>query len=72
MGDPERDLNVHGKAWLAWAIGPQRPKPILQVLGKPMGEARLALVSTGGFVPPGAEPFKTLNPVTGPDSDRLY
>ncbi len=59
MHYPERDLNAHGKAWLAWAIGPQRPVPALQVLGKPVGQARLALVTTGGFVPPGAEPFKT-------------
>jgi D-proline reductase (dithiol) PrdB len=56
---PERDLNMHGKAWLAWGIGPQRSRPALQVLGKPVGKARLALVTTGGFVTPGAEPFST-------------
>jgi D-proline reductase (dithiol) PrdB len=59
LGYPERDLNIHSRAWLAWAIGPQRSVPAVQVLGKPVGQARLALVTTGGFVPPGAEPFKT-------------
>ncbi|MGD8699123.1 MAG: glycine/sarcosine/betaine reductase selenoprotein B family protein [Gemmatimonadales bacterium] len=59
MDYPERDLNLHGKAWLAWGIGPQRGKPVLQAVGKPLGEARLALVTTGGLVPPGAEPFST-------------
>ncbi|MBI4513327.1 MAG: hypothetical protein HY702_04375 [Gemmatimonadetes bacterium] len=28
-------------------------------MGKPLSEARVALVTTGGFVPPGAVPFRT-------------
>ena len=59
MVDPERDLNLHGKAWLAFAIGPQRDRPSLSELKKPLSSSRLALVTTGGFVPPGGEPFKT-------------
>jgi len=57
--DPERDLNLHGKAWLAFAIGPQRDQPSLSRLEKPLSDSRLALVTTGGFVMPGGEPFKT-------------
>ncbi len=56
---PERDLNLHGKAWLALGIGPQRAVPALAPLKVPLSEARLALVTTGGFVPPGGEPFET-------------
>ncbi len=56
---PERDLNLHGKAWLAFGIGPQRDLPALAPLRVPLSEARLALVTTGGFVPPGGEPFDT-------------
>jgi len=56
--DPERDLNLHGKAWLALGIGPQRERPSLEKLGQPLSESRLALVTTGGFVTPGGEPFK--------------
>ena len=59
MVDPERDLNLHGKAWLAFAIGPQRDRPSLHKLEKQLSGSRLALVTTGGFVTPGGEPFKT-------------
>jgi hypothetical protein len=59
VSDPERDLNLYGKAWLALAIGPQRGQPSLQRLTKPLGQSRLALVTTGGFVPPGGKPFST-------------
>lgn len=55
----ERELNLTGRAWLALGIGPQRDRPSLHRLAKPLSEARLALVTTGGFVPPGAPPFKT-------------
>jgi hypothetical protein len=57
--DPERDLNLHGKAWLAFAIGPQRERPSLHRMEKPLSSSRLALVTTGGFVPQGGKPFKT-------------
>ncbi len=56
--DPQSELNLTGKAWLALGIGPQREPPSLHRLEKPLSRARLALVTTGGFVPPGAEPFK--------------
>ena len=59
MDYPERDLNLHGKAWLAWGIGPQRSRPVLCELQEPVSRAQLALVTTGGFVPPGSEPFDT-------------
>lgn len=59
MNDSAADLNLHGKAWLALGIGPQRPAPVLHALEKPVAESRLALVTTGGFVPPGAKPFNT-------------
>ena len=59
MVDSERDLNLHAKAWLAFAIGPQRDRPSLQKLEKPLSGSRLALVTSGGFVPPGGEPFNT-------------
>jgi D-proline reductase (dithiol) PrdB len=59
LADPGRDLNLHGKAWLAFGIGSQRDRPSLHRLEKPLSQSRLALVSTGGFVPPGGEPFKT-------------
>lgn len=59
MVDPERDLNLYAKAWLSFAIGPQRDRPSLQHLDKPLSQSRLALVTTGGFVPSGGEPFKT-------------
>jgi D-proline reductase (dithiol) PrdB len=59
MPEAERDLNLVGKAWLALGIGPQRDAPSLNRLESPLAEARLALVSTGGFVPPGGEPFNT-------------
>ncbi len=52
------ELNLTAKAWIALGIGPQRETPGLHRLAKPLGEARLGLVTTGGFVPPGAEPFK--------------
>jgi hypothetical protein len=55
----ERELNLHGKAWLALGIGPQRDRPAFHPLSKPLADARLALVSTGGFVPPGGQPFDT-------------
>ncbi len=55
----ERELNLTGKAWLALGIGPQRDRPTLHRLARPLSEARLALVTTGGFVPPGAPPFNT-------------
>ncbi|UCF18271.1 MAG: hypothetical protein JSU87_09920 [Gemmatimonadota bacterium] len=57
--DPARDLNLHGKAWLAFGIGPQRQPPALHRLEVPLSRARLALLTTGGFVPPGGEPFNT-------------
>jgi D-proline reductase (dithiol) PrdB len=57
--DHERNLNLSGKSWLAFGIGPQRGAPGLSPLGKPLAEARLALVTTGGFVPPGGKPFRT-------------
>ena len=59
MVDRERNLNLHGKAWLALGIGPQRARPNLCGQEKPISGSRLALVTTGGFVPPGGEPFKT-------------
>ena len=52
-----RGLNLPAKAWLAMGIGPQRGVPAFAPLAKPLSEARLALVTTGGFVPPGGEPF---------------
>ncbi len=55
----EGELNLTGKAWLALGIGPQRERPSLHRLAKPLSQARLALVTTGGFVPPGAPPFST-------------
>lgn len=55
----EGELNLTGKAWLALGIGPQRERPSLHGLAKPLSEARLALVTTGGFVPPGAPAFNT-------------
>ncbi len=57
--DPESELNLTGRAWLALAIGPQRDPPTLHRLDKPLSRARLALVTTGGFVTRGAEPFET-------------
>jgi len=57
--DPEAELNLHGKAWLALGIGPQREPSVLKRLSKPLSHVRLALVSTGGFVPPGEQPFNT-------------
>ncbi len=54
----ERDLNLAGRAWLALGIGPQREPPRLHRLEVPLAEARLALVTTGGFVPAGGEPFR--------------
>ncbi len=59
VSDAERDLGLVGKTWLALAVGPQRETPALHRLKVPLSEARLALVSTGGFVAPGAEPFNT-------------
>jgi D-proline reductase (dithiol) PrdB len=59
VADPERNLNLHGKAWLAFAVGPQRDRPSLRRLTKPLSESKLALVTTGGFVPLGGEPFNT-------------
>ncbi len=55
--DPE--MNLAGKAWLAMGIGPQRDRPAFRPLARPLAQARLALVTSGGFVPPGAEPFDT-------------
>lgn len=57
VADPERDLNLHGKAWLALGIGPQRDRPTLAPLKRALSDATLALISTGGFVPPGGAPF---------------
>jgi hypothetical protein len=59
VADSERDLNLHGKAWLALGIGPQRDRPALARLANPLSEARLALISTGGFVAPGGGAFNT-------------
>jgi D-proline reductase (dithiol) PrdB len=59
MCDPERDLNLHGKAWLALGIGPQRDAPPFHRSDKPLAQMRLALVTTGGIVPPGGAPFHT-------------
>jgi D-proline reductase (dithiol) PrdB len=59
VADAKRDLNLHGKAWLAFAIGPQRSRPTFHRLAKSLAESRLALVTTGGFVPSGGEPFNT-------------
>ncbi len=55
----EKDLNLTAKAWLALGIGPQRERPVMHRLARPMSQSRLALVTTGGFVPPGAPPFNT-------------
>lgn len=55
----ERELNLVGKAWLAMGIGPQREPPTLRPLPKPLAQARLALVTSGGFVPPDGKPFDT-------------
>lgn len=55
----ERALNLSGKAWLAMGIGPQRDAPPFHRPVKPLSESRLALITTGGFVLPGAEPFST-------------
>lgn len=57
--DPEDALNLTGKAWLALAIGPQRDPPTLHRLDKPLSQARLAVVTTAGFVRRGDRPFKT-------------
>ncbi len=57
--DPAPDLNLHGKAWLAFGIGPQRERPTLHRMTASLSQARLALLTTGGFVPPGGEPFNT-------------
>jgi D-proline reductase (dithiol) PrdB len=57
--DPESDLNLYGKAWLALGIGPRRDTPALHRLTKPLSQTRLTLVSSGGFVTPGGEPFQT-------------
>ncbi len=59
MPDAERHLDLVGRAWLALGIGPQRDPPSLSRLEQPLAQARLALVTTGGFVPPGGEPFNT-------------
>lgn len=53
------DLNRAARVWLALGIGPQRRTPALHRLAKPLSEARLALVTSGGFVPVGSEPFRT-------------
>lgn len=53
------DLNLHGRAWLRLGIGPQRPPPAFQRLSKPLAECRLALITSGGFVPPGSRPVRT-------------
>lgn len=59
MTSAERDLNLVGKAWLAMGIGPQRDLPAFIPLSRPLSEAKLALVTTGGFVPRGGTPFNT-------------
>lgn len=52
-------LDLATRRWLLLAIGPRRDEPPLHRLAKPLARARVALVTTGGFVPPGEEPFDT-------------
>lgn len=52
-------LNLAAQAWLRFGIGPQRGDPVLSPLARPLSRARVALVTTGGFVPPGEPPFHT-------------
>lgn len=53
------ELDLVARAWLAFGLGPRRGTPPFHRLATPLGEARVALVTTGGFVPPGARPFHT-------------
>ena len=59
MSRVEDSLNYAAKAWLAVGIGPQRDEPPLHQLQQPLSESRLTLISTGGLVLPGDEPFQT-------------
>lgn len=52
-------LNAAAKAWLAFGLGPQRGTPPFRRLGKRLRDARVAVVTTGGFVPPGSPSFRT-------------
>ena len=58
MSGRDGELNLTAKAWLT--LGLRRRDPVAAArLRRPVGEARLALVSTGGATGPGQEPFST-------------
>lgn len=52
-------IDLPTRKWLLFGIGPRRDEPPFHRLQKPLGRARIAVVTTGGFVPPGEKPFDT-------------
>ncbi len=58
MAGRGRDLNWSAKAWLELGVRRRDPVPGAS-LRVPLERARVALVSTGGAVAPGQEPFST-------------
>ena len=58
MSGPDDEMNLATRAWLKVGVrtlDPAAPVPIR----RPLTEARVALVSTGGATAPGQEPFDT-------------
>lgn len=58
MRERDAELNLSAKAWLTLGVRRRDPVPAAR-LRRPLREARLALVSTGGATAPGQEPFST-------------
>lgn len=58
MGDDGRELGLATRAWLATGVRRREPVDAARP-ARPVAEARVALVSTGGATVPGQEPFDT-------------
>jgi D-proline reductase (dithiol) PrdB len=57
-GHGDRELTLGARTWLR--LGVRRREPVEAArLARPVGEARVAVVSTGGATLPGQEPFDT-------------
>jgi len=69
MTDEDRELTLGTKTWLRMGVRRTEPMAVEPLAGPPSG-ARLAVLSTGGAVAPGQEPFSTGK--TGDASFRTF
>lgn len=59
MSGRGRELNAAARAWLRIGVRSLEPPPALAVPDRPPSGLRVALLSTGGAVLPGQDPFST-------------